>query len=53
MLPNVVVRNTCVQQKPPDLSVGSVNETNQGMALDAMINAVTACLIVLADQTSA
>ena len=24
MLHNVVVRNTCVQQKPPDLSVGSV-----------------------------
>ena len=27
MLHNVVVRNTCVQQKPPDVSVESV--TNQ------------------------
>ena len=31
MLHNVVVQNTCVQQKPPDLSVASVTKVAEEM----------------------
>ena len=43
MLHNVLVRNTCVQQKPPDLSVGSVTRLRIGFSLTLLL-----CLITFA-----
>ena len=43
MLHNVVVRNTCVQQKPPDLSVGSVTGTKRFRNRAAIYNLLLTC----------